>query len=593
MSSLTLPSAPNLGSQPQCPGCCKTFTMSGLSNHLAQTRKPQCIAVRKTMQSSATPAGQAVPPASATPLDASIPPLDVNMDNTHPVPFEGDFFGDYDPSFFDDDNEDHDYIPPSLFLPFNSEFSEDEAARLGTSPSPCNIPGITATSTHVVQFPAATAGAPIPGSHAAMTANHTYLSRLSGSSASESRNLYAPFNSQTDWEVARWGKLRGAQSTAFTDLLAIEGIAEKLALSYKNSRELNTIIDKKLPSVRPRFQRHEIVIAGESFDVHYRNIIECIEALWGDPDFTPLLLLVPERHYADPEHKIHVYFDMNTGKWWWSTQEQLEAEHPRATVVPIIISSDKTQLTLIGNKTAYPVYMTLGNLPKDIRCKPSRHAACRRTIANLFHTCMSHVLEPLKDVGITGILLTSGDGVWRHGHPILATYVADYQEQVLVTGIKTGECPKCLIPCTEVGESLNTERPFQKLEDILDALDAINDGPRIFAQACRDVGIKPLYHPFWQDLLYTNIFYAITPDLLHLKLWSHRSSPLDDRYHAGSMPIILCKHLCGQKYILSAHWYTNLTQHGYIAMEPRRDVKVEPMCIVTWRSTLGRPDMEM
>src|SRR6202041_763924 len=37
-----------------------------------------------------------------------------------------------------------------------------------------------------------------------------------------------------------------------------------------------------------------------------------------------------------------------------------------ATIIPIIISSDKTQLTLFRNKSAYPVYMTIGNIPKDI-----------------------------------------------------------------------------------------------------------------------------------------------------------------------------------------------------------------------------------
>lgn len=234
--------------------------MSGLSNHLAQTRKPQCVAVHKTMQSSATPAGPGVSPASTTPLDASIPPPDVDMDDTHPVPFEGDFFGDYDPSFFDDDDKDDDYIPPSSSLPSDSEFSEDEAGlltaeQLGweppppptTSPAsssslppqsePPQGPAIPSAAeraaadrtaqrkTHVVRFPVATAGAPIPGSDAATTANHAYLSWLSGSSTSKSSNPYAPFNSRTDWEVARWGKLRGAGSTAFTDLLAIEGVS--------------------------------------------------------------------------------------------------------------------------------------------------------------------------------------------------------------------------------------------------------------------------------------------------------------------------------------------------------------------------------
>jgi hypothetical protein len=38
------------------------------------------------------------------------------------------------------------------------------------------------------------------------------------------QNMYAPFASRLDWEVARWAKLRGAGSTAFSDLLAVEGV---------------------------------------------------------------------------------------------------------------------------------------------------------------------------------------------------------------------------------------------------------------------------------------------------------------------------------------------------------------------------------
>ncbi|KAJ7483045.1 hypothetical protein B0H11DRAFT_1689911, partial [Mycena galericulata] len=45
-----------------------------------------------------------------------------------------------------------------------------------------------------------------------------------------------------------------------------------------------------------------------------------------------------------------------------------------ATIIPILLSSDKTQLTVFGNRSAYPVYMTIGNIPKEIRRKPSRQA---------------------------------------------------------------------------------------------------------------------------------------------------------------------------------------------------------------------------
>jgi len=39
-----------------------------------------------------------------------------------------------------------------------------------------------------------------------------------------SLNFWAPFKSKLDWEIAKWAKLCGAGSTAFSDLLAIEGV---------------------------------------------------------------------------------------------------------------------------------------------------------------------------------------------------------------------------------------------------------------------------------------------------------------------------------------------------------------------------------
>lgn len=62
------------------------------------------------------------------------------------------------------------------------------------------------------------------------------------------------------------------------------------------------------------------MVAGEAFEVYYQNIIQCIHALYGDPEFTPFLLLIPERHYTDASMSTRVYFDMNTGKWWWAMQ---------------------------------------------------------------------------------------------------------------------------------------------------------------------------------------------------------------------------------------------------------------------------------
>jgi hypothetical protein len=176
--------------------------------------------------------------------------------------------------------------------------------------------------------------------------------------------------------------------------------------------------------------------------------------------------------------------------------------------------------------------MTLGNIPKEIRRKPSRRgyvllgylptskmkniknkAARRRILANVFHACMKHILAPLADVGVTGMPMTSGDGVTRRGHPLYATFVGDYPEQCLVTAVKSGECPTCEVPRDELGNEIRY--PLRDLEHILKALDTLDDGPTIYARACADAGIKPVFHPFWEGLPYTNIFRAISPDILH------------------------------------------------------------------------------
>lgn len=91
-------------------------------------------------------------------------------------------------------------------------------------------------------------------------------------------------------------------------------------MSYKNSRELNKIVDDNLASGRPRFTRREIIVAGEVFEIFYRDVIQCIRALYGDPEFAGLLVFAPEKHYADEAHTARVYFDVHTGKWWWETQ---------------------------------------------------------------------------------------------------------------------------------------------------------------------------------------------------------------------------------------------------------------------------------
>ncbi|KAF8265493.1 hypothetical protein EI94DRAFT_1702444 [Lactarius quietus] len=85
-------------------------------------------------------------------------------------------------------------------------------------------------------------------------------------------------------------------------------IQEKLGLTFKNTRELNQLINTHLPG-QPPFQRKEILVGQE-----------CICVLFGDPDFTQDLIFRPEKHYVNEERMERMYHDMHTGSWWWLTQ---------------------------------------------------------------------------------------------------------------------------------------------------------------------------------------------------------------------------------------------------------------------------------
>ncbi|EIM79496.1 uncharacterized protein STEHIDRAFT_69427 [Stereum hirsutum FP-91666 SS1] len=370
-------------------------------------------------------------------------------------------------------------------------------------------------------------GAPVSRDH-----RHAY--ERSRDALEDDNNVYAPLSSQLEWDFARWAKLRGPSSTALTELLKIEGFRERLGISFKTAKELDSIIDNELPG-RPAFKHHPIEFADHTYSTFLRDIIPSIRALWSDPELSPYLILAPERHYADENKTVRLYFDMHTGRWWWRTQIELERERPGATIIPVIISSDKTQLTLFRNKSAYPIYLTIGNIPKELRRKPSfrsqilmgylpteslkhiKNADTRRlALAHLFHACMRRLMSPLKEAGLHGVNMTSGVGVTRRCHPLFAVFVGDYPEQCLVTLVKNGDCVICPTVHDDLGEVGYTRR-MRDFEDVLDALDhGPPDGdPDTFIATCTAAGIRPISHPFWYDLPYVNVFAAITPDLLH------------------------------------------------------------------------------
>jgi hypothetical protein len=186
-----------------------------------------------------------------------------------------------------------------------------------------------------------------------------------------------------------------------------------------------------------------------------------------------------------------------------------------------------------GDKSAYPVYLTIANLSKEVRRRPSAHAnvligylptsklECfkgkkKKTVAgyNLFHRCMRCIVNPLVRAGSDGVRMTCPDGNARLVFPILAAYVADYPEQCKVVCIDQKRCPRCFVATKKMGDyPIPVQNLWRDPEFTKAALQNHEEGGR--SKTFKDLHLKPVYRPFWENLPHCNIFRCITPDILH------------------------------------------------------------------------------
>ena len=148
-------------------------------------------------------------------------------------------------------------------------------------------------------------------------------------------SIWAPFQSQQDWEVARWAKTRCATSEA-DGFLEIPGVCvarslnyygpksrlqvvDKLELSYHTIKQLDDLLDNNLPQ-HPSFRCKEQVVGDERLKFYYRDVLECIRLLFGDPQYAKDLVFAPERQYTSQERKSRLYHEMYVCDWWWTIQ---------------------------------------------------------------------------------------------------------------------------------------------------------------------------------------------------------------------------------------------------------------------------------
>ena len=129
---------------------------------------------------------------------------------------------------------------------------------------------------------------------------------------------------------------------------------------------------------------------------------------------------------------------------------------------PIILGSDKTTVSVATGQVEYhPLYLSIGNphngvrrahrnavtpiaflaIPKGDRASDD-NAGFRVFKQQLYHASIAAILRTLRPGMETPVVRRCPDGHFRRVIFDLVAFIADYPEQVMLTGIVQGWCPK-------------------------------------------------------------------------------------------------------------------------------------------------------
>ncbi|RDB24482.1 hypothetical protein Hypma_008517 [Hypsizygus marmoreus] len=351
--------------------------------------------------------------------------------------------------------------------------------------------------------------------------------------------VLGPFESEDEWELAKW-LIKNVGHNQADLFLKLPIIQQRVDPTFTTKDKFLGAIDSLPGGVG--WNLHNIHLKGdivnedgdfltEDLELWWRDPVECIRELMGNPIFRDVMRFTPEQLFEDSGGKEKIVDEMWTAGWWWKIQELLPEG---ATIAPIILSSDKTRLSQFwGDKSAWPVYLTIGNISKDVRREASSHATvlvgylpvgkfgCFSDKAKqferyrTFHHCMGIMTNSLVEAGKSGVDMACADGKARWVWPILAAYVADYPEQCLVACCMENRCPICKVHPERRGS--HEDSPLRSERETLELLGKQHTNQCTAEEKTKftEQGIRPIFPPFWARLPFTSIFQAFTPDLLH------------------------------------------------------------------------------
>ncbi|KAG2117191.1 uncharacterized protein F5147DRAFT_757948 [Suillus discolor] len=328
---------------------------------------------------------------------------------------------------------------------------------------------------------------------------------------------WTPFHSRAEFETAEFlytqNQMSAGQINRLLDLWASTLAKHNDRPPFADHHDLYAVIDSSLFG-DVKWQCFMVAYDGErpenpkpwmddKYNVWFRDPREVTRNMLANSAYANEFDYRPYREYST-ENNQRQWKDFMSGDWAWDQADEI-AKDPNmlgSTFVPIILSSDKTTVSVgTGNNEYYPLYASIGNICNNVRRahrdglaiigflampKTTKEHADEPTFRNfcrqLFHSSLSKILSSLKPGMTTPEVARFGDGHYRRVVYGLGPYIADYEEQVLLTCIVRSWCPKCMAPRANLDQD-----SLCRCRDYVEAL--IEEGP--LGNLWNEAGIVP------------------------------------------------------------------------------------------------------
>ncbi len=268
----------------------------------------------------------------------------------------------------------------------------------------------------------------------------------------------------------------------------------------------------------------------------------------------------------------------------------------------VMLGSDKTHLNNnYGDKHVHAVYMSCGNIDKEIRMKLSSRAWVMVAqipvvkfieknhqgilTQRLLHVCLEFVTAALKRCSETPKYMADARGLLRLLRTILLSHIADFPKMQAIACVSGDTSPISIARHKQLG--LSTRQKLRTAEHTLSTIDSLLDSgvsPTSFwryKSDARGMGLNGVHKPYWSDWKFADPSIFLTPDALHQWHTFFYVHPMSWARDLLGNEEIDRRYKALQKHVGYRHFLNGFTNHSQHTGREHRDLQMSFIAVLS------------